>query len=293
MNLLNITYKFVTNVTKVDEKLRQQLDDEPQQQQQQIITSKMNVQELKKIAINGPINCDICDKNFLDMEKFDYHIEYEHLLLWQCKLCHDSYNTYDELVEHETKRHSNCDEDTIITTVRPHEDLQPIIFDHNYLDMDTVEIEINTQLENTITDDPNDYQSSQQLPTAKPICISPINLYHKDTEKENELFNSIDVETKPQCSSSSTDINNCQQIQSTRFKCKYCNRNYASYYYLQRHLIDNHPMSDNDNKQETSRISYECNICDKHFTVARNLATHMKIHSKDGQCKINKSRKFS
>ncbi|XP_023288634.1 zinc finger protein 271-like [Orussus abietinus] len=65
----------------------------------------MRIKKIKKTDINGPVECELCNKMFRDMNLFDSHIETIHLLKWRCNLCDKSYETSKELISHKENIH--------------------------------------------------------------------------------------------------------------------------------------------------------------------------------------------
>lgn len=64
------------------------------------------LRELKKQAIAGPIECDLCDLKFQDVDVFDTHMEQSHFLKWRCSLCDSSFYQSSELITHKMLRHN-------------------------------------------------------------------------------------------------------------------------------------------------------------------------------------------
>ncbi|KAM0731366.1 Zinc finger protein 808 [Formica fusca] len=118
---LNTSYRLILTSMEIDDRLRTQLD----QKQKNIFKDQYDVmsceeseiskstnakllllRELKKRAIAGPTECDLCDLNFQDVDAFDTHMEQSHFLKWRCNLCDSSFYQSNELITHKTLRHS-------------------------------------------------------------------------------------------------------------------------------------------------------------------------------------------
>lgn len=111
---------MILTAVEVDRRLRIQLD---QMQENAIFTDKdvatyeepkisesiiklLSLKELKRRAIIGPIECDLCDLNFQDVNTFDNHMEQFHFLKWRCNLCDNSFYESNELISHKALKHS-------------------------------------------------------------------------------------------------------------------------------------------------------------------------------------------
>lgn len=70
------------------------------------IIRPLSLKELKRRAIIGPIECDLCDLNFQNVNTFDSHMEQFHFLKWRCSLCDNSFYESNELITHKALRHS-------------------------------------------------------------------------------------------------------------------------------------------------------------------------------------------
>ena len=120
---LNVSYKLIITSIKVDLHLRKQLSDSKKQENAQIQQNhrENNEETLNSISENetefcmkrlntkavcGPMECEMCDKEFIDMEEFDKHVETVHLLPWPCSLCDKSFQTSAKLVAHKESQHA-------------------------------------------------------------------------------------------------------------------------------------------------------------------------------------------
>lgn len=72
----------------------------------QSTNAKLLLRELKKRAIAGPIECDLCDLKFQAVDAFDTHMEQSHFLKWRCSLCDSSFYQSSELITHKMLRHN-------------------------------------------------------------------------------------------------------------------------------------------------------------------------------------------
>lgn len=118
LNYLNISCKLILTAVEVDERLRRQLDQndactdkdvascEASKISEPNIASSLTLKELRRQAVCGPIECDLCDMNFQDVDTFDNHMEQFHFLKWRCSLCDNSFYESTELIAHKILRHS-------------------------------------------------------------------------------------------------------------------------------------------------------------------------------------------
>lgn len=68
---------------------------------------KLLLRGLKKQTITGPIECDLCDLKFRDVDVFDAHMEQSHFLKWKCSLCDNSFYQSSELITHKLLMHNS------------------------------------------------------------------------------------------------------------------------------------------------------------------------------------------
>lgn len=120
---LNISYRLILTSVEVDDRLRTQLD---QRQKDTISRNQYDAmfckesetskstnaklllleRELKKQAVSGPTECDLCNLKFRNVDAFDTHMEQFHFLKWRCSLCDSSFHQSSELITHKMSRHS-------------------------------------------------------------------------------------------------------------------------------------------------------------------------------------------
>lgn len=114
LTYLNISYKLIVNSLKVDEYYRKQLQENEansssNRRKDTSIEKKeaiIPIRKLKKLAIHGPVTCEFCDCEFINIDEFDEHFEENHSLHWKCNYCDDSFATSDELIAHKSKLHA-------------------------------------------------------------------------------------------------------------------------------------------------------------------------------------------
>lgn len=111
---LNITYKLILGSLRADSILRSEFVEANESQgfkqpietpYEELGANKSEAKDEPVFKINGPIECDLCDVLFRDMNLFDTHIETTHLLQWRCSLCDHSFETSQELLAHKTLNH--------------------------------------------------------------------------------------------------------------------------------------------------------------------------------------------
>lgn len=250
----------------------------------------MSLRELKKRAITGPAECDLCHYKFQDIDMFDTHMEQFHLLKWRCSLCDSSFRESNELIKHKILRHSG----NIIICNRckctnNQNNGQTITDEHHIGQKEavfTTAVEVNKEVTASSVDLEMQIEGNtvkRKSESSEQVSMEQSESSDSETDaiikKCNEILKKLNVlkEKKEQLFCDFCKIrfgeeryyNAHNKIhEEKRTTCTMCRMEYPSVYELFLHKREAHNM------YKKVQLKYVCNKCGKFFTNSWHWETH-------------------